>query len=134
MPRCLVAFIYRPRVVCEKSIVIAGRVDESSHQPPRVITSLAAGQGYSQQGGGDLDGYCVISLDFHNLVIQMSGFLLRKVAVKEFPPFTFTINKASGRELDISTQHTRKMKLYCFLTASWHFKFPLASAVLPMLS
>lgn len=68
MPRCLVAFIYRPRVVCEKSIVIAGRVDESSHQPPRVITSLAAGQGYSQQGGGDLDGYCVISLDFHNLV------------------------------------------------------------------
>lgn len=68
MPRCLVAFIYRLRVVCEKSIVIAGRVDESSHQPPRVITSLAAGQGYSQQGGGDLDGYCVISLDFHNLV------------------------------------------------------------------
>lgn len=28
------------------------------------------------------------------------------VAVKELPPFTSTLIKASGRELDISTQHT----------------------------
>lgn len=68
MSRCLAVFIYRPRVVCEKSIVIAGRVDESSHQPPQAIASLAAGQGYSQQEGGDLDDYYVISLDFHNLI------------------------------------------------------------------
>lgn len=51
-----------------KAFVIAGKVDESCHQPPRAITSIAAGQGYSEQGGGGLDGYSVISLDFHNLI------------------------------------------------------------------